>query len=154
SELALHHVAWQVGMTALFAWAGALSAWPGRLGLAISLVSWAGLVRCYARARDAEAGVGDAPDAAPRGDYPRRLLPPVRARLAPAVDWRQTALPFPMRHPEVERLRDVEYCRHGERPLRLDVYRRRDRPAGCPVLLQIHGGGWVLGSKNEQGIPL
>jgi acetyl esterase/lipase len=22
------------------------------------------------------------------------------------------------------------------------------------VLLQIHGGGWVLGSKNEQGIPL
>src|SRR5262249_26687130 len=49
SELAIHHIAWQLGMTALFAWAGALAAWPGRLGLAISVVSWVGLARCYAR---------------------------------------------------------------------------------------------------------
>src|SRR5437667_270151 len=26
--------------------------------------------------------------------------------------------------------------------------------SGCPTLLQIHGGAWILGSKNEQGIPL
>jgi acetyl esterase/lipase len=38
--------------------------------------------------------------------------------------------------------------------LKLDVYRHRSRPSGCPTLLQIHGGAWVLGSKNEQGLPL
>src|SRR4029434_6157057 len=38
--------------------------------------------------------------------------------------------------------------------LRLHVCRPRDHPAGCPALLQVHGGGWVLGSKNEQGVPL
>src|SRR4030095_7561470 len=43
SELALHHVAWQRVATLAFAWAGALAAWPGWLGLAITLASWAGL---------------------------------------------------------------------------------------------------------------
>jgi acetyl esterase/lipase len=78
----------------------------------------------------------------------------VREQFAPRVDWWQIALPFPMRHPEVERIADIEYHRPGALGLHLDVYRRRDRPAGCPTLLQIHGGGWMVGSKNEQGIPL
>jgi len=59
-----------------------------------------------------------------------------------------------MSHPDVERLRDIEYAREGGRPIRLDVYRRKDRPTGCPTILQVHGGAWILGSKNEQGIPL
>ena len=28
------------------------------------------------------------------------------------------------------------------------------QPKHCPTLLQIHGGAWVVGSKNEQGLPL
>ena len=86
--------------------------------------------------------------------YREQIRPEVREQFAPQVDWWQIALPFPIRHPEVERIRDVEYHRAGTRALRLDVYRRHDRPSGCPTLLQIHGGGWVVGSKNEQGIPL
>src|SRR5436190_13900044 len=42
-ELALHHLAWQFGMTLVFAWAGALRAWPGLVGLVITLLSWLGL---------------------------------------------------------------------------------------------------------------
>jgi acetyl esterase/lipase len=41
--------------------------------------------------------------------------------------------------------------------LSLDVYLPMDDPAPGekrPAVLQIHGGAWVLGSKNEQGIPL
>ncbi len=41
--------------------------------------------------------------------------------------------------------------------LKLDVYMPLDDPAPGelrPAVLQIHGGAWVLGSKNEQGIPL
>jgi len=38
--------------------------------------------------------------------------------------------------------------------LKLDVYRPRSQPKNCPVLFEIHGGGWIVGSKNEQGIPM
>ena len=43
TELALHHIAWQLLFAAGFIAAGALAAWPGWLALGISLVSWAGL---------------------------------------------------------------------------------------------------------------
>ena len=154
TELAFHHLAWQMAMTAVFVWAGALAAWPGWVGLGITLVSWVALLACYRSAREAETVVEAALAGALGPDYQERILPSVREQLAPRIDWRQILLPFPMRHAEVERVRDVEYCRPGVRGLCLDVYRRRDRPTGCPTLLQIHGGGWVVGSKNEQGIPL
>ncbi|MEI7885771.1 MAG: alpha/beta hydrolase [Actinomycetes bacterium] len=41
--------------------------------------------------------------------------------------------------------------------LKLDVYTPLDDPVPeqkRPAVLQIHGGAWVLGSKDEQGIPL
>ena len=50
-ELALWHIAWQAVATALFVAAGALDAWPGWLGLAITLVSWVGLVRLNSLSR-------------------------------------------------------------------------------------------------------
>ncbi len=154
TELAFHHLAWQVVMTAVFVWAGALAAWPGYVGLGVTLVSWVALVTAYRGARHAETAVEGALVDGLSPEYQTRILPSVREQLAPRIDWRQIVLPFPMRHAEVERIRDIEYCRPGTRGLCLDVYRRRDRPTGCPTLLQIHGGGWMVGSKNEQGIPL
>jgi acetyl esterase/lipase len=64
------------------------------------------------------------------------------------------AFPIPPRHPDVERATDVVYHRVGERALKLDVYRHRSRPRGCPALLFVHGGAWVVGSKAHQGLPL
>lgn len=60
------------------------------------------------------------------------------------------------------RSRNIRYDSAGQgepsrRPLNLDVYMPLDTPAPGelrPAVLQIHGGAWVLGSKNEQGIPL
>lgn len=59
------------------------------------------------------------------------------------------------------RTRDVVFSTplDGERGphLKLDVYAPLDDPEPGekrPAVLQIHGGAWVLGSKNEQGIPL
>src|SRR5262249_61261440 len=63
-------------------------------------------------------------------------------------------LRLPMPGGQAGRTRDVAYHEVDRHRLGLDVYRHRDRPTGCPTLLQGHGGGWVLGSKNEQGIPL
>jgi acetyl esterase/lipase len=58
------------------------------------------------------------------------------------------------RRPDVERLDDIAYGPHGERNL-LDVYRPRQLPARpMPVLIQIHGGAWVVGHKASQALPL
>jgi len=154
TELALHHIAWQALATLLFMRLGALHAWPGVLGLLITVGSWIGLWRCYGRARDAEGVVERALAGDLGTDYRSRILPEVAAAFSPTIDWRQIILPFPMRHPDVERVRDIRYTRVAGLDLKLDIYRHRSRPQNCPTLLQIHGGGWVIGNKNQQGIPL
>jgi acetyl esterase/lipase len=154
SELALHHIAWQAVATLGFVWAGALQSWPGRLGLAITLLSWAGLARVWFGAHVAEGVCEGALRAGLGPAYRDDIRPDVAERFAPGIDWRQIALPFPVHHPEVRRVKGVVYAEVDGRPLRLDVYHRRDRPSGCPTLLQVHGGAWILGSKDHQGLPL
>lgn len=70
-----------------------------------------------------------------------------------ATPWRQLLLPFRMRDPEVVRLRGIPYADGGRR-FHLDVFHHERRPAGRPVLLHVHGGAWVIGNKEQQGIPL
>lgn len=154
TELALHHIAWQLLMTLVFVAAGALASWPGWVALAVTVASWGGLALCWSRARNAEEVVEAALRSELGEGYRERFAPSVQVRMAPEVDWKQILLPFPMRHPEVERIRNVVYARAAGLDLKLDIYRPRDRRTGCPTLLQIHGGAWILGSKNEQGIPL
>jgi len=154
TELALHHIAWQAVATLGFTWAGALQHWPGTLGLLITVLSWIGLAYAYWRGREA----GDVVERALRQElgpgFATKIQPDLRERFSPHVQWRRVLIPFPIRHPEVERLRDITYLRVAGLNLKLDIYRHHSRPDNCPTLLQIHGGGWVLGSKNEQGLPL
>lgn len=58
--------------------------------------------------------------------------------------------------PSVARERGVVFHREEGRILRLDVYRARStaRTEERPAVIQVHGGGWILGSRQEQGIPL
>jgi acetyl esterase/lipase len=153
SELAIHHITWQLAATFAFAWAGAFLEWPGRIGFAITVASWAALYRCYARAGEATDVMEEALVESLGPDY-RRELPAALREREPEIEWQRLVMPFRMRHPEVIRVRNVEYARVGPTRLLLDVYHHRARPTGCPVLLQIHGGAWILGSKDEQGLPL
>ena len=104
TELAVHHIIWQLVFTVLFVWAGALAAWPGWVALAIVGLSWVGLARMFANARTAEHVVERALAAGLGDDYRERVMPGVQERLAPEIDWRRILLPFPMSHPEVERV--------------------------------------------------
>jgi acetyl esterase/lipase len=70
-----------------------------------------------------------------------------------SAPWRSLALPFRMRNVDVVRDRRLPYAPGGRR-FEMDVFHHRDKPAGAPVLLQVHGGGWVTGTKDQQGIPL
>jgi acetyl esterase/lipase len=142
-ELALHHVAWQALATVAFVAMGALDAWPGWIGLAITLASWALLVAFHRRAGD----VGAVFDRALREHFDDPEPTPV------VIPFRRVARPFRFRKHGVERIRDVAYGPHGRRNT-LDVYRPRDPSGPCPILFQIHGGGWLVGNKHEQALPL
>jgi acetyl esterase/lipase len=151
SELPLHHAAWQALVALGFVGAGALSAWPGWLALALTVLSLAGLALAGARALAAhgvlEAALEEALD---DGTLPEQ--PPRAAVLA---EWRRRILaPIPVGGVDVDRVRDIVFHEVGGVRLKLDVYRRPDRPMRCPTLLFVHGGAWVLGSKDHHGLPL
>jgi acetyl esterase/lipase len=148
SELAPQHLLLQAGLTALLARWGALGSWPGKLGLGLMVLSWIGLSWCVVQALRA-------------GTVLDRALEPVLGGEGgggrPGLGaWLLTlSAPFPLRPGGVERLRDLVFAEPDGQPLRLDIYRGRQRPArDCPVLLEVHGGGWILGDKREQGLPL
>jgi acetyl esterase/lipase len=68
--------------------------------------------------------------------------------------WRKLLNPFSRHNPRVRVDKDLRYHDAGKRGL-LDIYRPVDREVvGAPVLIQVHGGGWTLGSKDDQGVPL
>ncbi|MBM4523396.1 alpha/beta hydrolase fold domain-containing protein [Rhodococcus hoagii] len=120
------------------------------VGLAAAGLSTAGLAAVIAAGRGARVEVEAALTSALGSDYRSAAgesVPPV------GVPWRQLALPFRMRRDDVVRVRNLAYAPGGRR-FRIDVYHRRDIPADAPVLLQVHGGGWVIGSKDHQGVPL
>ncbi len=154
SELALHHVAWQALATAGFGLAGAFEAWPGRLGLLITVLSWGGLLAAQRQAHAAEAVLERALVAALGPEYRQQIGPSVRAKLSHGIDWRRVWMPFPIKRSDVEILKNLRFGREQAMNLEVDVYRNAAKPTGCPVLFQIHGGGWMIGTKDEQALPL
>lgn len=150
SELALHHILFQALFTAVFVWAGALQSLPGIIGMVITIASWVALGYCFASARGAEQTM----EAALREGLRDHGLEQVGGENIGGIEWKEILLPFPLHRGSIERVRDISYWRTRGLNLKLDVYRGWDKPTGCPVLLQIHGGAWVLGTKNEQGVPL
>lgn len=146
AELAVHHIAWQVTAASVLIAHGALGSWPGVLGLLIALCAWAALGACQRRA----SGAGTVLERALRGGLGESYG---RAAASDVSTVQVPLRPFKMRHPEVERIRDIPYGDAGPRNY-LDVYRGRQGQDRRPVLLQIHGGGWTIGRKDQQGLPL
>jgi acetyl esterase/lipase len=72
----------------------------------------------------------------------------------PAHEHRPLLNPFRFGHPDVRVLRDLVYAPGAGSRHRLDVYLPRDGARNAPVLLQIHGGGWTIGDKRQQALPL
>lgn len=120
----------------------ALSAWPGRLGAAaaagaLAVSAWQLLLASRAR-RHVQAGLEAAGI--------REPVEAFRLRRAFAPRWWQGD--------GVELVPDLRYAEGGGTRHLLDVWRPAGEVKGAPVLLQIHGGAWFLGSKRTQGRPL
>ena len=112
---------------------GDLASPGGAVGAAVALLALAGLVVVVRRELRAHAALQNT--GRPRRPWGRILRAPF----------------FPGRL-NVVRVRGLAY---GDGPDRtLDVYHRRDRPAGAPVLLHFHGGGFYSGNKAREARPL
>jgi len=154
TELAWIWLPLQLLLTWLFCEGGALDSWLGIAALLVLLATWPGLVWSILKSLQAEEAVENALRDALGADYRLQIPPPVRLRLRERVRFRDWRLPLAMQRPDVEVIRHIPYGPGGVRQ-QLDIYRPKFRPQeGCPVLLQIHGGAWMLGDKGGQALPL
>ncbi len=141
-ELAVHLLAWQIAVTGVFVGLGALSHWPGRVALGLTIASWAVWVQLWRTGRAAGETLKQALDGVARpGPWPR-------------VPLDKLLFPFLPGRRGVKRTRDIVFADRDGEPLRLDVYEPRESTARRPAVIQVHGGAWVIGDKREQGLPL
>jgi acetyl esterase/lipase len=71
------------------------------------------------------------------------------------LSWWRLVIAVPFRFRRIRRIRNIDYAGDGHPRHRLDVLvRRNGPPTAGPVLVYIHGGGWIIGNKREQGIPM
>jgi acetyl esterase/lipase len=152
-ELAPFHLVLHVISTIAFLAAGAAEGTGGTVAVVLAVVTAAVLVKLIVDANR----VGDVVDAALReglgDDYADKISPEFAALESAHVPWRSLLVPFRFKHKDVTRVRNIEYGPYGHRN-KLDVYKPKTGAEGAPVLFQIHGGGWVIGDKREQAIPL
>ncbi|MCB1676375.1 MAG: alpha/beta hydrolase [Halioglobus sp.] len=142
----------------LIAWlliaGGALDSALGVLALLVLLFGWTGPLWSILMSTRAATAVEQGLREGLGADYRSKIPTAARERLRRQVrfaDWRK---PFSMQRPDVEVIRHLPYGPAGVRQ-QLDIYRPVTPPAeGCPVLLQIHGGAWMIGDKGHQALPL
>ncbi len=155
SELPLQTLAAQAVTTAAVGVLGGLRSWRGRAGLALNIGSWAGLLALHRVATHAGDVVEQALVDGLGTDYRDRMAPDFAPPADAPISRRQVAQPFPRLSRRYRMGRNIAYGDAGRRN-KLDIWSRADIPRDgqAPVLLQVHGGGWVIGNKEEQGMPL
>jgi acetyl esterase/lipase len=147
-ELALQTILFEVVASLYFWRAGALEELSGQVALGLFGLSW-GLLGFSVR-RSLLAGEQIAEALAPAGIRPENELALLHGFVKP----------FGFKHPDVKTIRNLVYGeslpgdRGGRNLLDLVVPRTAKKGDRCPVLLQIHGGGWIIGDKREQAKPL
>jgi len=159
SELAGIHLAWQILATIAFVAFGALDSWIGYVALAITFVSWAGLVWLISVSMRSGHVIEDALRAALGNGYRDEIAPGRAQRLSARTSRRGLLFPFYLRDRRVRRIRNIRYAEGAGKRHLLDVYQPKPADAHgpskkMPVLLQIHGGAWMIGDKSQQGLPL
>ena len=153
-ELAAIHLGLQVLLAAIAAFAGLYHHSTAQLGLAIFAVNWLGLGYLHVQAMDTSSYLRPALRRALGDDYRDGIPADRRTVLEDAIDSRSWLRPFTFPRDGVRMHSHLSYGDAGKRNL-LDIYQPiNPREGGYPVLLQVHGGGWMIGEKEQQAKPL
>jgi len=153
-DLAFFHIAFQALVTAGFVANGVLEDGLGQAGLALCFVSWAGLASSWPISRRAGPAAQAALDESVGPLDESRVDPARVAGLARPPALGRALRPFSFSEPGVRVIRDVPYADDSNPRHQLDIYLPEGDVTRAPVLLQVHGGGWTIGHKREQALPL
>ena len=154
TELAWIWLPLQILLAWLLALGGALESGLGSVAMVILAVSWLGLLWSIWMSTKAAATVENALVAGLGYDYRSKIPSRIQGQLRQRVSFSDWSHPARMKKPGVEVIRHIPYGPAGVRQ-QLDIYRPAVIPeGGCPVLLQIHGGAWMMGDKGGQALPL
>jgi acetyl esterase/lipase len=144
-EFAWWYAAWCAGLLTALAALGWLDAAPGiaaavLLAAGLGWFAWLG-VQSVRSARAVDRALEAIPGEPAELRFPRSHL------IVP---------PLMLVARSVRRQRGIVFHTEGRLRLRLDVYRPASEAAEgpLPAVVQVHGGGWISGSRLEQGIPL
>jgi acetyl esterase/lipase len=154
SELAPQVLIVQIAGAGLFVAGGALDSTAGVVALVLAAVSWTGLVSLSREAARSGAVVERALALGLGADYGNAIGPVRDGTAQRAISLLRLALALPLPDRRIEVLRNVRYADGAGRRHLLDVYRPAVPVTGAPVLVQIHGGAWIIGEKRQQGRPL
>lgn len=150
-EMALHALLVQVLAAGVFVAMGGVAAWPGFVAVALTVSACVLLVVAHREAARSDLAVDRAFDSALGADAEVRGL-------GPALGLRSLVMPFPVRHRGVASRWHVAFHSQDGVTLRLDVHRARitgpAAPARAPTLVYVHGGAWMIGHRERQGLPL
>ena len=150
TELPLHHLAWQMLATAAFAWAGRSAHGPAGSGSRVTAGLLGGAARVFGQAGGAgRHGERALVEALGTGYRARVDAGAPRAARRPAAALAELLLPFAMRRPDVERVRDLPYGPFGRRNM-LDVVPPKGHAGPLPRAAPVHGGAWVLGARRSR----
>lgn len=153
SELPLQLIAAQIALLA--AVTRTLSPQLRRFSWLVSALSWLGLLGLNRIGHQSKQALTAALDSGLGSDR----------RTDSAGLWKRPAGAGTAKSPGVVRMAriygdyardtDIAYGEHGSRN-HLDIWRRPDLDRGgkAPVLLQVPGGAWMVGSKRQQAYPL
>ncbi|TYZ65452.1 hypothetical protein PybrP1_011731 [[Pythium] brassicae (nom. inval.)] len=136
-----------------------LDSWTGSAGAVLHGVALAKLVRMYHTNVEAKAEIREG--MMRLSDIPNEKLWRI-GEMTP-TRWLSVLLPLPqpmalaLSFPGVSKVRTVTYAHVGllkTTRLKMDVYKHRDTKPYAPILLYIHGGGWVIGNRRLPPLPL
>lgn len=127
----------------------------GQVALWLHALAVAGLLLAIWRSRSAF----DVFDRGLRGvlgdDYAQRIATDRQALLRRCLQPLQWWRPFGFQRRDVHWHRHIDYVPGAHMQQRLDVLvGRQASPGPRPVLINIHGGGWKIGEKGTQAMPL
>jgi acetyl esterase/lipase len=156
SEIPLLHGGFHGAVAAGLCARGGLGSWRGRAGLGLTAMACAGAVALHGEARQAGAELEGALVEALGPGYRDGIVYPPRPEEGKEKVSRVPVLLATLgSRRRFLRAENVPYGPHGRRN-QLDVWARPDLPEGtrAPVVVQVHGGAWVFGSKTGQAYPL
>jgi len=134
-----------------------LSEWVGSMGVLAQCIVMARLVKTY---RDNLSTKHVIRDAMYASDMPSDSVQRIGE-----IGWNQWLamfLPVPqpvalsLAFPGVSKVKTVTFAHVGKNkttPLLMDVFKHLDTPSNSPIVLYIHGGAWVMGSRETPPLP-